>query len=290
MESPLVTIVCLCHNQGAYVKYAVDSILAQTYNNIEIILVDDASTDNSKEAIAEIIALQPNIKFINIKENQGNCKSFNMALNIAKGKYIIDHAADDVLMENCVSIGVAQLEEKGNDYGIHFSDAIYINEKGEEIGLHKTSSFFAEQEVPQGYLFAEVLAKYFICPPTMLYRKSMIDSVGGYDASLSYEDFDLWVRTSKFYKYCFSPKTLVKKRNVKSSASNKQYKWGSLYITSTLTVCKKAFLLCDNKSEYKALWQRLAYELKQSFKTGKILAIIGLVLLLLRASIRFTFS
>src|SRR5262245_56075887 len=95
---PFVTIVCLCYNQAAFVKEAIDSVLTQTYPNIQLIVVDDASTDNSADIIREIASVNPSLQIILLNENLGNCAAFNRALPSVKGEYVIDFAADDVMM------------------------------------------------------------------------------------------------------------------------------------------------------------------------------------------------
>src|SRR5688572_16900954 len=106
MDQPLVSVVCLCYNHAAFVKEAVQSVMGQTYPNIELILVDDASRDNSAAVIEELQRQYPSIKVILLKNNVGNCKAFNQALAESKGAYIIDLAADDILMPDRIKQGV----------------------------------------------------------------------------------------------------------------------------------------------------------------------------------------
>src|SRR5690554_6116465 len=94
---PLVSVICLCHNHERFLEEAIDSVLDQTYPNIEIIVVDDASTDGSK-ALLKDICVKNNLPFIDIAENIGNCAAFNKGFSVAKGKYVIDFAMDDVMM------------------------------------------------------------------------------------------------------------------------------------------------------------------------------------------------
>ena len=95
-DKSLVTIICLCYNQEEFVLESLESVISQDYNQIELIIVDDCSTDNSKIVIENWLLNFPQIQFIANNTNLGNTKSFNKALKLAKGKYIIDLAADDV--------------------------------------------------------------------------------------------------------------------------------------------------------------------------------------------------
>ncbi len=270
MQSPLVTIVCLCYNHANFISNTLQSIWNLNYPNIQLIIADDASTDNSQQIIKELVKKR-NVELLLNTVNIGHCKTFNKALRLAKGEFIIDLAADDMLLPESVELGVLELQKRGDEYGVFFADAALIDFKGTVIGNHITQSFFKNGNVPQGEVYKLILSKYFINPVTMIYRKSMVDQLGGYDEHLNYEDFDFWVRSSRFYKYCYLPLITVQKRVLSNSASTKQYIKNSKMLVSTLEVCNKAFRLNVNKHEDVALIKRLAYEGKMSFVSSNFL-------------------
>jgi len=263
-NTPLVSVICLCYNHSKYVVESIESVLAQTYENIELIVVDDASTDNSHAVIREFIESSPGISFIPLTKNVGNCRAFNIGWQASSGDYVIDLAADDLLLPERISLGIDCFLERGNDYGVHFGDARIIDKNGSLLGEHLTASYFQEQ-VPEGLLFHTLLAKYFISPPTMMFSKPMLDYLGGYDESLAYEDFDLWVRSSKKFKYCYTNKIIVAKRSIIGSHGKMQYTPGSIILKSTLLVCEKAYGFCETDEEYQALIVRIKYEKKKAF-------------------------
>lgn len=264
MDRPLVSVICLCYNQARFVKEAIESVLNQTYPAVELIIVDDASTDNSVKVIQDFIAKKPGIQFLQLPENLGNCKAFNRALPLAKGKFIIDLAADDVLIPRRIEVGVRELTEKGNMYGIHFSDAVMINEHGRELGLH--SGKFPHDTIPQGYVYEQIIKRYFICPPTVMVTRAVMDKLQGYDESLTYEDFDFWIRSSRAFKYVYSPSVLVKRRISKGALSNKQFKIFTEHSQTTFRVCHKIMILNRNVSEQQALSKRILYEIKLNLR------------------------
>ena len=133
---PLVSIICLCHNQVAFVKEAVESVWAQTYQNIELVVVDDGSIDGSVKLIQKLLENRQEIHFIQIPESIGNCKAFNKGLRLCRGKYVIDLAADDVLLPERISTGVKEMEAAGEDFAVHFTDAVYMNVEGRELRQH----------------------------------------------------------------------------------------------------------------------------------------------------------
>ena len=262
-EMPLVSIICLCYNHSKYVIESIESVLAQSYANIELIVVDDASNDNSQSVIRAFVDKNIRIKFIPLTNNIGNCQAFNIGWQASSGDYVIDLAADDLLLPERVSQGVDCLLAQGSNFGVHFGDASIIDAHGNLLAEHLTSSYF-QDKVPEGILFSTLLSKYFINPATMMYSKPLLDYLGGYDESLAYEDFDLWVRSSKKFKYCYSNKILVAKRSIVGSHGNKQYRPGSKMLKSTFRVCEKAFALCENNQDYQALLIRIKYEMKMA--------------------------
>ena len=106
MNSQLVSVICLCYNQARFIEEAVQSVLMQTHQTIQLIIVDDASTDNSPEMIGKIVSANPRIEYLLLKENLGNCAAFNRGLALVKGDFIIDLAADDILLPERVAAGV----------------------------------------------------------------------------------------------------------------------------------------------------------------------------------------
>lgn len=264
METPVVTVICLCHNQREYVIQAIQSVLDQTYKNIQLIIVDDASSDGSQEVIQKFITDKPLITFIKISENVGNCKAFNSARQQIQGEYCIDLAADDILIPERVETGVRIFTQATPDVGVHFSDAELINERDEHLSYH--SQRFPHKSIPQGNIYKELVERYFICSPTMMFRKSVLEKLNGYDESLSYEDFDFWIRSSRDFQYVYSPAVLVKKRILETSLTNKQFRIGSPHQRTTYRVCKKIFHLNRTTSEQQALEKRIAYEIRTNIR------------------------
>lgn len=264
MSRPVVTVICLCYNHEKFVEEAIRSVWLQTFSSIQLIIVDDASLDNSVSIIKRLIEDKPEVIFIANDKNLGSCQSFNIALRHAIGDYIIDLAADDVLMPSRVMIGLETLEKAGSDFGVQFSDAEIISETGNHLYYH--SEKFPHHTIPQGDIYKNLIDRYFICSPTMMFKREALTYMGGYDEALAYEDFDLWIRSSRKFKYCYSSNVLVKRRLVSSSMSRQQFTKASKQRWSTLVVCKKVKALNKNSEEEKALQHRLRYELLLSLK------------------------
>ena len=264
MSTPLVTIICVCYNQARFVEAALDSVINQTYNDIELIVIDDGSTDGSPKIIKRWIANHPETTLLINATNLGYCKTFNKAYKISKGEYVIDLAADDILLPNRVEVGIKVFMKAGQDYGVTFSDAEHVEEQGTLLRLH--SDKYPHHTIPSGDIYRDVIDRYFICSPTMMFRRSVIDHLSGYDELLAFEDFDFWIRASRKFKFIYTPEVLLKKRSVSNSMSKNQFKKSSTQRWSTLRVCQKIKELNVTNEETDALKQRVRYEIKLSLR------------------------
>lgn len=101
MKRPLVSVVVICYNYARYLTEAVESVLNQTYSNVEIIIVNDGSTDNTHKVVQQIVKLYPKIRYIK-QENKGVVYTRNRAIAESKGEYLIQLDADDFLDSNYV--------------------------------------------------------------------------------------------------------------------------------------------------------------------------------------------
>lgn len=282
MSKPLVSVICLNYNQSRFLPQAIQSVLDQTYENVEIILCNDASTDNSYTTIDKLIVKNPEIQVIRNTTNLGNCKTFNKGLSLAKGSYIIDLAADDILQPERIAIGVADLDRLGEEFGVHHGNVLHVDEDGNDLHAH----FSQEEQGPEGDVYELLIKKYAINPVSMMMRKSVLDSLGGYDESLAYEDFDFWIRSSREWKYAYSDQFLVKKRVVGNSLSSVQSRLLNRHQRSTFAVCEKIYTLNKAASEDRALRQRIVYEIGQCVKTLNFLLIPGYLSLLVNLAVR----
>lgn len=260
MASPLVSVICLCYNHAPFVEEAIRSVLYQTYAEIELIVVDDASSDGSVAIIEELVRNHDRIKFIRLDTNVGNCAAFNLGYKESKGDYLIDFATDDVLLPHRVEEGIKALEGAGIQYGVQFSDAMLIDADGIELELH--SNKHPHTSISEGDIYKQVINRYFISAPTMLIRRSVLETLSGYDEDLAYEDFDFWVRSARRYQYLYIPKPLVKRRLLPRSMKSHQFVKGSSQLRSTFIVCNKIKELNETKEEDAALKQRIRYEIK----------------------------
>ena len=248
----LVSVICVCYNHEQFVRDAIQSVLDQSYRNIELIVVDDGSSDNSVSVIRSM-----NVTLIDLKTNRGYTKAFNEAWKASKGEFIIDLAGDDELTPERVKTGVEEFSKRDGSFGVQFGDALYSTGQ-----LH--SARFPDP--PEGDIYKDLIRHYFISSPTMMSRLSVLTKLDGYDERLAYEDFDFWIRSSRHFKYFYTPQVFVKKRIVKGSMSERQFERKDPQQFSTYKVCEKIRALNNSEDENEALRQRLWYELRQCVK------------------------
>jgi glycosyltransferase involved in cell wall biosynthesis len=280
---PLVTVICVCYNHEQFVWEALESVKAQTYPHIELIIVDDGSPDNSASVIHQWVEENQTARFIDLKDNHGYCSAFNKAFFYAKGEFYIDLAADDILLPNRIAEGIAGFLAKGERFGVQFSDAEYIDQNSQILRKH--SDKFPHNTIPQGDVYEALIHRYFICSPTMMVRKSILDHLGGYDERLHYEDFDLWISASRQNYFFYLPTVLVQKRLIAGSLGQRQYMRSSKQMESTYLVCIKILTLNRTNEEKKALNNRIWYELKWNIRFFHVELITKYLALLVKNNI-----
>ncbi len=264
---PWVSVICTCYNHERFVEEALQSVLHQTYPNVELIVIDNHSTDASAERIKAFVRRHPALRFLPNPTNLGLNRAFNQGLRLAKGRYVIDLAADDVLLPDRISRQVEQFEELAGPYAVVFSNAALINERGERVGLHYKvdAQGRALAPVPSGDVFRHVLESYFISTPTMMMRRDVLDELGGYDEALSYEDFDFWVRSARLYHYAYLDQVLTLKRRLPNSLSTQVSRRDGRLLESTYVVCRKALDRCATPDERTALAGRIRQFVRKAF-------------------------
>lgn len=267
-NSPTVSVICLCHNQAAYVQDAIRSVIGQTYRPLELIVVDDGSRDDSVVKIKEILPQVPpdiNLKTLFIRENIGNCKAFNRALCLASGAFIIDLAADDWLLPERIAEQVVAFRNASDRVGVVFSDVWLADEQGrpQRTFYRRNPAGKLTESVPSGDIYAELLFRHCICSPGMMMRRDLLQQLGGYDETLTYEDYDFWVRSSRRWHYLFVDSISTVKRELPDSHGKKMYRTGfSPHRESTLRVCRKAAALNRNAAENQALARMVRYQMR----------------------------
>ena len=274
-NKPLVTVICLCYNHADFVIEALESVLNQTYSNVELLVADDFSTDTSVKVIKNWLKEHPKIPFLVNKENLGNTKTFNKCLKLAKGEYIIDLAADDVLKIDCIANQLEGFKKTTyENVGLIYGNAELISENGNFINYYfKTDTNRKRlQSQPTGDIYIGLLnGNNNLCSISSLVKKAVFDSLNGYDENLAYEDYEFWIRASRIYNFDYVDKILVQKRVLKDSMytllTQKNNKKTRRFNYSTYLILQKAFKLNRTKEEFVAMLKRIHFEMTVAYKT-----------------------
>jgi len=275
-NNPLITVICLCYNQEAYVIECLNSVINQSYPNIELIIVDDFSTDNSKKTILTWLQNNPEIRFISNETNLGITKAFNKALQLAKGEFIIDLAADDILLPDCITTQVNTFKNSPyKNLGVVYGNAELISENGLFDSYYfpvNNQKKVIEKRIT-GDIYKNVLSDFYsMCSVSAMIKKSVLEHIGGYDESLSYEDLDFWIRASRVYEFDFIDELLVQKRIASNSLGTAFYKKNEARTKkidySTYLILKKGIQLNRTKQEDLAIQKRVHNGIIQCLKNG----------------------
>ncbi|MEO9474928.1 MAG: glycosyltransferase [Cyclobacteriaceae bacterium] len=267
-KTPLVSVICLCYNHARFVEAAIRSVWSQTYQNIELIVVDDSSSDGSVDIIKNTIE-GSETTFIQLEKNVGNCKAFNLGFRVSKGDFVIDLAADDMLLPPRVELGINDFLNSSKKAGVHFSDVFLANEAGQIVNTmyERNQAGQLLEQIPVDDIYSKLISKHFISAPSMMIRREVLEELKGYDENLSYEDFDFWIRSARRHHYIFNKAPLMKKRMVSDSHAKSQRKPFNRHQNSTFAVCRKIFDLNKNPEEYEQLIIRCKYEIGQCLMT-----------------------
>ncbi len=194
---PLVSVVIPCYNYEKFVAQAIKSVINQTYKRVQLIVVDDGSTDDSIRIIEKIRG-KYGFEFI-IQENKGQSAAINRGMrDYAKGKYVACLDSDDYWDVSKVEKQI-QFMEKNPQYGMCYTRN-YIIEGSIRKPVYKHNSFFGKS----GWLFDYIFLENFIPALTVMVRKEVYDKVGLFDEQRLYvEDYDMWLRIAKQYQIGF---------------------------------------------------------------------------------------
>ncbi|TYS59867.1 glycosyltransferase [Sutcliffiella horikoshii] len=212
IENELVSVIIPCFNSEKWIIETIDSVLNQTYSNIEIIVVDDGSTDNTKDVISNY---SKRIKYI-YQQNKGPSVARNLGIKKSKGKYVAFLDSDDLWESNKLEKQVEFLENNQN-IALVFSNVKVINEKGEYLYTHYNNIPKDKKEI----ITAFFLGKITMNTPTIVAHKKAIQKVGGFQEHLPVREdhFLLMNMVDNFNIYHFK-EPLVKRRINEGSLSS----------------------------------------------------------------------
>jgi len=252
-EVPLISVVVPVYNHANYITECLNSLKNQDYPNVEIIICDDGSNDNSVEVIKKWILnnSEVNTSFFE-QENKGVCRTLNKLIKIARGEYISLCASDDVLTTDSLSARYNFLVNKNESAVI--SDSFTIN--GDSIITDSSSIshlYRGNLNKLQDDIVNECVYNWAVAGPVLLIKKSLYNLVGLYDETLLTEDRDFYLRLLAGGHLTFINQPLAKYRVHSGNASrtgikkrlliSKQVALSNIKNAPLFTGAKKVFLM-----------------------------------------------
>ncbi len=194
-NQPLVSVIIPTYNRKKYVVKAIDSVLKQTYKNIEIIVIDDGSADGTDEIISEFSKKNPGIISIKNKTNLGFVKTLNKGISSAKGKYIARLDDDDFWRDSQKLEKQVEFFEKNPEYALIGGGVIKIDKEGREIVRFLVPE--TDENIRKAILISNVFAH-----SAVIFKKDNWERAGDYDEEFGFfSDWDLWLKLGKFGKF-----------------------------------------------------------------------------------------
>ena len=218
-----ISVIMPVYNSERYLSIAIESILTQTFQDFDFIIVNDGSTDSSLEIIQRFQTEDSRIRILDLP-HQGITKSLNSAIGMAQGKYIARMDADDISMPTRFEKQY-QYMEAHPEIAVCGAGALIIDEDGDVI--RKDRVVCTHENIEKRHLSGKCSLKH----SSVIIRADILRKVNGYNEELPYaQDFDLWFRIGEIGKLENLPNALIKfRRNSKSvSYLKKREQWESI--------------------------------------------------------------
>jgi glycosyltransferase involved in cell wall biosynthesis len=229
-KNPTVSVVIPTYNREQLIGRSIKSVLSQTYQDFEIIVVDDASTDNTKEVINSFN--DDRIRYVRHKQNRGEATARNTGIKVARGEYIASQDSDDVWFPQKLAKQIELLQNTSPKVGVAYTGFWKIENN------EKTYIPFSWVNQKEGDIHRELLKGNFIGSPATLIKKECFKKVGMFDERLFHlVDWEMWLRVSKYYHFKFIDEPLLVAHYDSDNVSTNQNE----FIKSQELILKKHF-------------------------------------------------
>lgn len=196
-DTPLVSVAIAAYNHAQYIEKALDSILKEDYPNIEVIILDDGSTDNTEEVVIKW-QKENSYQLLYIKQtNAGISKTLNRLIDLCNGEYLAFLSSDDYLLNNSISKRVKYLQQNPQKCSV-FADSIVVdnnNNKTMDSAINDLHKGRKENFLTDKGLRDEVVRKWAVAGPTRMDKPALYKKIGKYDEGLFIDDWDFYLRT-----------------------------------------------------------------------------------------------
>ncbi|MBD2098856.1 glycosyltransferase family 2 protein [Trichocoleus sp. FACHB-591] len=217
-DTPLVSVIIPAYNAEHFIAKTLESVINQTYKSIEVLVVDDGSSDRTAEIVNQISQNDSRIVLLQ-QSNLGVAAARNLAIQTAKGEFIAPIDADDIWYRTNLEKQVCCLLQAPASVGLVYSWSADIDEADWQTGEYRASLI-------EGSVFRTLLCHYFLGnASSTLIRRSCLERVGNYNCNFKQqnaqgcEDWDLYLRIAEHYQFRVVPEFLVGYRKLPASMS-----------------------------------------------------------------------
>ena len=203
-KSPKVSVIIPVYNQAQFIDKAIESVLKQSYQDFEIVVVNDGSTDKTEAIIKGFVDIR--IRYINHIDNRGVSAARNTGIRASLGDYIALLDSDDEFLPQRLEKQIQLLQNTSSDVGVVCAWSFNVDEKG---------NYISKRCLPKkdGYIYENLLSTNPISVPTVLIRRECFEKVGLFDSALDgQEDWDMWIRIAKYYQFSLIKIPLAQRR------------------------------------------------------------------------------
>lgn len=203
-NNPEVSVIIPTYNRAHLIKRAIQSVLNQTYQNFEIIVVDDGSTDNTEEEVKNLN--NQKIRYIRYNENKGAASAKNTGIKVARGDYIAFQDSDDEWLPNKLQRQVEVFKNSPLEVGVVYTGSWRIR-NNERIYRPLFTGKKREGNIHNELFEGRITA---VAAPITVVRKECFNRLGLFEERLpSFSDWELWFRISKYYEFKYIDEPLV---------------------------------------------------------------------------------
>ncbi len=202
-EKPTVSVVITCYNYAQYLPTCIESVLSQTFNDFEVIVVDDGSTDNTCDVLKPYLN-DPRIRYVR-QENSGQAKAKNNGIHHSRGRFVAFLDADDFWAPTKLERQINFFQDER--VGVVYSRYRFVNEDGNILNSYKLGKYLQPRE---GMVTRYLVFDNFVPFSSSVVRKEVFERVGVFDETLRMGiDWDLWLRASVHFQFKYVDEYLL---------------------------------------------------------------------------------
>jgi glycosyltransferase involved in cell wall biosynthesis len=203
-SEPLVSVILPTYNRAPLLRRSIQSVLSQTYSNLELLVVDDCSSDSTQSVVQSF--RDKRIHFLKHEKKQGGAIARNTGIKAAKGAYIAFQDSDDEWLPRKLEKQMKAFEIGQPNLGVVFSNYWRINRHRKFYGLYNVADLL---KLTPEKIHDVLLEENFVGTPMAVVRKVCFEKVGLFEALPRLQEWDLWIRISQHYSFCHINEPLV---------------------------------------------------------------------------------